>query len=215
MANDNRIIGLAAFAAIAAVTAAAVQWRSDAETQQVANRASGDIMQGLPPTALGRPLEQPSAAPSEPNLQPDDSGQPGSTVRGRVSRLYYRAQDNIFVAAEYTPAHQRLPQNLYVEIEFPDRLKSGAQSMLGRAVDDVADARVGDIVSLRLAHRHDPKTFPVRETTKVTGLIAGHDTELARAYERRIVARKSGAAVYAAQQPATLGQALGVGSTAK
>ncbi|MSQ54056.1 MAG: hypothetical protein EXR31_01690 [Betaproteobacteria bacterium] len=214
MSNDRRIIGLAAIAAAAAVVAAIVQWR-DVETPQVAHRASPDIMQGLPPTAFGRPLDQPAPAMAEQNLQPDDSGQPGSSVRGRVSRLYYRAQDNIFVAAEYTLAHQRLLQNLYVEIEFPDRLKNGAQSMLGRAVDEYADARVGDIVSLRLAHRHDPKNFPVRETTKVTGLIAGRDTELARAYERRIVARKSGGAVYAAQPQPTLIQALGGGDAAK
>lgn len=59
MSNDRRIIGLAAIAAAAAVVAAIVQWR-DVETPQVAHRASPDIMQGLPPTAFGRPLDQPA-----------------------------------------------------------------------------------------------------------------------------------------------------------
>ena len=164
----------------------------------------------LPPTAAGRPLDlfAPASVPGPAALQPDDSGQPGSTVRGRVARMYYRTHDNIFLAAEHTPTHQRLPERLFVEVEYPDRLKSGALSVLTWADADFGDVRTGDVVSLRLAHKHQPKAFPVRETTRVTSVVARRDTALAQAYEMRIAARKSDENV--ASAPAgTLSQALG------
>ena len=172
--------------------------------------------QVLEPTAAGRPFDfgagsqDPSPAVALP-LQPDDSGQAGSTARGRVARMFYRTHDNIFLSAEHTPTLQRIPERLYAEVEYPERLKSGALSVLSRIDERFGDVRIGDVVDLRLAHKHDPKNFPVRETTRVTALVARSDSVLARAFETSIAARK--AADVAAVAPAstqTLSQALGV-----
>ena len=51
---------------------------------------------------------------------------------------------------------------------------------------------VGDVVEIRFAHkdsRESAKFFPVKETTRVTELVAKRDEKLAADYERRIAAR--------------------------
>lgn len=168
--------------------------------------------QPVEPTAAGRPLDllAPGAESAELPipLQPDDSGQGGSTARGRVARMYYRTHENIYIAAEHTPAMQRQPDRLYAEVEYPDRLKSGALSVLTRVDERFGDVRIGDVVDLRIAHKHDAKNFPVRETTRVTALVARSDTMLARAFDTRIASRKAADSV-ASSQPQTLSQALG------
>lgn len=165
--------------------------------------------QAVEPTAAGRPTDivLPEAGAG---LQTDDSGALGSRPRGRVSRMFYRTHDNIFLAAEYTPTMQRVPERLYAEVEYPDRLKSGALSVLARVDEKSGDARPGDIVDIRIAHKHDSKNFPLRETTRVTALVARSDSSLAQAFEARIVARKAGdTALAAAPGSQTLSQALG------
>ena len=57
--------------------------------------------------------------------------------------MFYRTHDNIFLAAEYTPTMQRVPERLYAEVEYPDRLKSGALSVLARVDEKSGDARPG------------------------------------------------------------------------
>jgi hypothetical protein len=106
-----------------------------------------------------------------------------------VKAFYVRVENNVMLALERTPQHLRKPENLYVDIEFPDLLRNGAGSATGLLGEAYEGAQVGDIVALRFANRHDPKFFPVRETTKVTQLVARKDTELARDFERRILAR--------------------------
>ena len=197
---------------VAAAVAGIWQWQQPASQpwQMSVLDAARDPVQVLPPTAAGRPLDllQPAQLAEPVALQPDDSGLPGSTVRGRVARMYYRTHDNIFLAAEHTPTHQRIPERLFVEVEYPDPLKSGARSALTWADEGFADVRIGDVVSLRLAHKHHPKAFPVRETTRVTSVVARRDTALAQAFEMRIAARKTNENV-AAVPAATLSQALG------
>jgi hypothetical protein len=161
------------------------------------------------PTAAGRPSEL-FAPEAGAGLQTDDTGSPGSSPRGRVSRMFYRTHDNIYLAAEYTPTLQRVPERLYAEVEYPDRLKSGALSVLTRVDQKFGDVRPGDVVDVRIAHKHDSKNFPVRETTRVTALVARSDSALAQAFEARIVARKGGdTALAAAPGSQSLSQALG------
>lgn len=176
--------------------------------------------QAVEPTAAGRPSEL-TAPEAGAGLQTDDSGSPGSSPRGRVSRMFYRTHDNIYLAAEYTPTLQRVPERLYAEVEYPDRLKSGALSVLTRVDQKFGDVRPGDVVDVRIAHKHDAKNFPVRETTRVTALVARSDTALAHAFEARIVARKGGdtslassaGSLATAPGSQTLSQALGTQGT--
>ena len=209
MKINKQIIGLAVVAA-----AIAGLWQVREPEQQGWKLSSIDQApvptQAVEPTAAGRPSD--SSFPVEPGagLQTDDSGTPGSKPRGRVSRMFYRTHDNIFLAAEYTPTLQRVPERLYAEVEYPDRLKSGALSVLTRVDEKFGDVRIGDVVDVRIAHKHDSKNFPVRETTRVTALVARSDSALAQAFEARIVARKAGdTAIAAAPASQTLSQALG------
>ena len=200
MKINKGIIGLA----VAAVAAAGL-WQAREPSQPGWALSSIDQApvpaQAVEPTAAGRPQDLFGAGAEAPaGLQTDDSGSPGSTPRGRVARMFYRTHDNIYLAAEYTPTLQRVP----------DRLKSGAVSVLTRVDEKFADVRIGDVVDLRIAHKHDAKNFPVRETTRVTALVARSDSALAHAFEARIVARKGGDTALAATTGSqTLSQALG------
>lgn len=216
MRINKQIIGLAVVAA-----AVAGLWQVREPEPQGWKLSSIDQApvptQAVEPTGAGRPSDLPFEAEQGAGLQTDDSGTPGSQPRGRVSRMFYRTHDNIFLAAEYTPTLQRVPERLYAEVEYPDRLKSGALSMLTRVDEKFGDVRIGDIVDIRIAHKHDSKNFPVRETTRVTALVARSDTALAQAFEARIVARKgsdttlasSTGSLAAAPASQTLSQALG------
>lgn len=216
MKISKQIIGLAVVAA-----AVAGLWQVREPEQQGWKLSSIDQApvptQAVEPTGAGRPSDTPFAAEPGAGLQTDDSGTPGSKPRGRVSRMFYRTHDNIYLAAEYTPTLQRVPERLYAEVEYPDRLKSGALSVLTRVDEKYGDVRVGDVVDVRIAHKHDSKNFPVRETTRVTALVARSDSALAQAFEARIVARKGSDTTLAsstgslAVAPAsqTLSQALG------
>jgi hypothetical protein len=167
-------------------------------------QADTDPMQGLPPTAASWPrLDEPGPASAAPQirLQPDDRGEPGTSVQGRVARLFVRADDNILIQLERVPPHLRDLAKLWVEIEFPEVLQTGALSALGALGADHASVQAGDIVAMRIAHKHDPKMFPVRELTRVTEVIAKRDTELARMYELRIAERHGGRPLSASWQP--------------
>ena len=154
-------------------------------------------LEALPPTAAGAPWPPAGTGSPAPGLVPapapgPDAAKPslaGLEAQGRVKAFYVRVENNVMLALERTPQHLRKPENLYVDIEFPDLLRNGAGSATGLLGEAYEGAQVGDIVALRFAHRHDPKFFPVRETTKVTQLVARKDTELARDFERRILAR--------------------------
>ena len=209
MKISKQIIGLAVVTA-----AVAGLWQVREPEQQGWKLSSIDQApvptQAVEPTGAGRPSDLPFAAEPGSGLQTDDSGTPGSKPRGRVSRMFYRTHDNIYLAAEYTPTLQRVPERLYAEVEYPDRLKSGALSVLTRVDEKFGDVRIGDVVDVRIAHKHDSKNFPVRETTRVTALVARSDSALAQAFEARIVARKgSDTAIAAAPASQTLSQALG------
>lgn len=173
-------------------------------------RAGFDAMSALPATGAGVPQLPGMRAQEPPALQPEDSGQPGSTVRGRVAQIYVRVQEGVYLALERAPQHLREAKNLYVEIEYPDALKSGETGVRGYVGEGHENLRVGDIVAVRLAHKHQPKVFPIREITRVTELVAPRDSELARAFERRILARQAAGTAVAreSERAAPLREAL-------
>lgn len=190
--------------AAAAVVAIGYQQQRPETGPDALATLSADPTAGLPPTAAGRPGEgygtwSASPATDLPRLQPDDSGDAGSTVRGRVSQVYVRMHDNVFLAADRAPRHLHNPEQMFVEIEYPDLLRNGSGTTRAKLSATFDGVGVGDVVSVRLAHKHNPKFFPVRETTRVTELVARRNSELARAYENRIMARTTGAGLLAAQ----------------
>ena len=177
-----------AFVVIAAILASAAM-QPGMRTDE-----GGDPTAGLAPTRAG--LEE--TAPAQDVLQPDNSGAPGSQVRGRVKQVYVRLHDHVFLAVQNAPAFLQDPDKLYVDIETPGPLRSGATLVRARLMAELKDVRPGDIVAARIAHRYNRLYFPVRETTTVTARVASADSALARAYTREVLAGPWAAAPAAA-----------------
>lgn len=122
----------------------------------------------------------------------------GKRLVGRVSRRYDYVADALYADPERLPWSKQMTNTVrFVEVEFPDRLPNGNGSTSARLIDS-SDAQIGDIVEIRIAHKHNPRFFPVREVTRVTDLVAKRDSAFARDFERRIrLARRAQSALQA------------------
>ncbi len=188
-----------------------------------ATEAIGNLVDGLPPTAAGVPSAAGLAGASSgaSSIARAEAYLGGSKAIGRVSEVYIRVAENVYLSTKEAPQHLRSGVPRYVDIEFPSPLAKDIGS--ARALLDMADAEVetGDVVEIRFAHKDNPRFFPVREVTRVTGLVAKKDAMLAQEFERRILARNAQASAplwqiqaRAAQGAAKPESARG-GSTAK
>lgn len=153
----------------------------------------------LPSTSSGIPTapdwtRQAAPAPRR------DAYMGGTKATGRVSEVYLKMGQGVFLAWDQAPAYARNTAERWVEVEFPDLLANGSGTT--RALIDNAQPSitVGDVVEIKFAHketRETAKFFPVKETTRVTELVAKRDEKLAADYERRIHARTGQGAVRA------------------
>jgi hypothetical protein len=142
----------------------------------------------LPPSAAGQPSAlAPAPVPGE--VQRPESYLGGTIATGRVSDVYIRVADNVFLAVEQAPEHLKKSAERWVDVQFPELLANDTGS--ARAILNRSDTRVavGDVVEIKFAHKDNPRYFPVKELTRVTELVASKDQLLARDYERRILAR--------------------------
>jgi hypothetical protein len=146
----------------------------------------GAALEALPPTAAGRPS---AIAPAPAEAQRPGAYLGGTIATGRVAEVYVRVAENTFLALDRAPAHLRNGAERWVDVQFPELLADDTGT--ARAVLDRSDVRVavGDVVEIKFAHNDNPRYFPVRELTRVTGLVATKDQMLARDFERRILAR--------------------------
>lgn len=135
----------------------------------------------LPATAAGLPEGQGSEA---------DLG--GQRFVGVVRNLYVQVANKVLLDATHAPRTSIARDTVqFADVEFPQRLPNGAEAILARLAD-LPDVQVGDIVELRIAHKDNPKFFPVKEVTRVTGLVAKSDTALARDFARGITLARCG-----------------------
>jgi hypothetical protein len=141
-------------------------------------------IEALPPTSAGQPS---TLAPAEAQRPAAYLG--GTVAAGRVSEVYVKVADNVFLAVDRAPPHLRTSAERWVDVEFPELLANDTGS--ARAVLNRSDVRVavGDVVEIKFAHKDNPRYFPVKELTRVTELVASKDQMLARDFERRILAR--------------------------
>lgn len=153
------------------------------ETESVAN-----LIDALPSTASGQPSSLAGAAAQK---QPPEAYLGGKLATGRVSEVYIKVADNVFLSLDRAPEHLRATAERWVDVEFPELLAGDTGS--ARAFLNRSDAKVavGDVVEIKFAHKDNPRYFPVKELTRVTDLVASKDQMLARDYERRILARNS------------------------
>lgn len=145
----------------------------------------------LPPTSAGIPTAPEWSGQAAPAPR-RDAYMGGTKAAGRVSEIYLKVGQNVFLALDQAPAHLRNSAERWVEVEFPDLLANGSGTTRALIDSSQPSIAVGDVVEIKFAHkesRESAKFFPVKETTRVTELVAKRDERLAADYERRIHAR--------------------------
>lgn len=154
--------------------------------QVAATPAGTDTVVGaidaLPPTAAGNA----ATGPEQANVYMG-----GAAVNGRVSELYVKLAENLFLSVDKAPKHLLATPDRWVEVEFPDVLANGAHSARAMITSVEAGIQVGDVVEIKFAHKDNLRFFPVKEVTRVTSLVAHRDEMLAKDFERRILARNN------------------------
>ena len=148
--------------------------------------ASGPVssaIAALPPTGAGLPKPPAMGAAHH------DTYLGGSKATGRVAEVYVKVAENVFVAADRVPEHLRKDAERWVDVQFPELLGGDVESARAVLRQSEPGVQVGDVVEIKFAHKDNPRFFPVRETTRVTALVAKKDEMLAKEYEQRILAR--------------------------
>jgi hypothetical protein len=161
----------------------------------------GSTLNTLPPAAVGAPGPAPGAeAPpgaTAPRPGPEPAAVPdigGTTVQGRIERVYVRVAEGVLIDLASAKPHQRDGMH-YASIEFAEPLANG--TILSRALmpDGKPELGMGDVVEMRFARKnvrgpYVQNFFPVAEKDRVTKLVARSGTALALDYEKRILARR-------------------------
>jgi len=122
----------------------------------------------------------------------------GKRLTGRVRNRFVRVGNDVYPSAKQVPEIVNISDVAYfVEVEFPERLPNGKEFASAQLVN-ISGVQIGDIVEVRIAHKHNPRFFPVREVTRVTELVARSDTAFARDFGSKIgQARQGGSALQA------------------
>jgi hypothetical protein len=116
----------------------------------------------------------------------------GERLTGLVRTLYVRVANNVLLDAANAPRSMITRDTVYfVDVEFQELLPNGTEATRAQLVD-MSDVQVGDIVEIRIAHKDNPRFFPVKEVTRVTELVAKSDTALARDFARSITLARRG-----------------------
>lgn len=176
--NDKRlsIVGILCFATLVGTLCVLAPQRVDAP--RAAEAVIGAI-DSLPATAAG-------------NVESTGSAEfymGGTAAQGRVSQLYVKAAENLFIAVDQAPRDLLKSPDRWVEVEFPELLANGSESARAMITSVEAGIQVGDVVEIKFAHKDNLRFFPVKEVTRVTSLVAYRDEMIAKDFERRILAR--------------------------
>lgn len=116
----------------------------------------------------------------------------GKRFVGVVRNVYVQVANKVLLDATHAPGTAITRDMVhFADVEFAQRLPNGAEAMLAQLAD-LPEVQVGDIVELRIAHKDNPRFFPVKEVTRVTGLVAKSDTALARNFTRGITLARCG-----------------------
>ena len=134
----------------------------------------------------------PATAAGIPESKGAESDIGGKRLVGQVRNLYVRVAHDVLLDASQVPKHMITGDTIYfADVEFPELLPNGAEALRAQLFD-MSDVQRGDIVEIKVAHKHNPEYFPVREVPRVTKFVAGADTQLARDFARRITLARLG-----------------------
>ena len=139
----------------------------------------------LPATAAGRPS---MVAPAGPALR-DDARSAGAVATGRVTQVYVKSAEGVFVEVGRAPDRLKEGAPRWVEVQFSEPVGGTTGSALALLGDTRDEVGIGDLVEVRFAQTRDPRADTEQEAARVTGLVERRDSALARDFGRRISAR--------------------------
>ncbi len=147
--NDKRlsIVGILSFATLVGTLCVLTPQRVDAP--RAAEAVIGAI-DSLPATAAG-------------NVDSTGSAQVymgGTAAQGRVSQLYVKAAENLFIAVDQAPRKLLESPDRWVEVEFPELLANGSESARAMITSVEAGIQVGDVAEIKFAHKDNLRFFP-------------------------------------------------------
>lgn len=140
------------------------------------NRAGGDnvaaVVNELPPAAAGL-----------------RSKLDGTKAVGQVTGIYVELGTNLYVSIERAPASLRKSATRYVNVEFPESLvkEFDTDSAIVKALDPAVE--VGDVVEVKFVE--NAYAVGLNNVTRVTQIVAPHDTDMAKSFVQKIAARKA------------------------
>jgi hypothetical protein len=189
--NDCRV-SLAGIGAVVMLLAGLI-WISAQIWTKAPEGVQGAALAANAESNIGADLNAlPATAAGVPEGQRLEAVLGGKRLTGRVRTLYVRVANNVLLDAVSAPRSTINRDTVYfVDVEFQELLPNGTESTRAQLVD-MSDIQVGDIVEIRIAHKDNPRFFPVKEVTRVTELVAKSDTALARNFARSITLARRG-----------------------
>lgn len=140
------------------------------------SRAGGDtvasVVNELPPAAAGL-----------------KSRLGGIVAVGQVTGIYIELGTNLYISVDRAPSTLRKSAARYVNVEFPQALVKDyeADSAIVKVLDPAVE--MGDVVEVKFVE--DGTSVGLNNGTRVTQVVAAHDTEMAKAFVQKIAARKA------------------------
>lgn len=124
----------------------------------------------------------------------------GLEAVGQVAAVYVMLGSNFYITVERAPASLRKTAARFAVVEFPDPLARDfdAPSVMVKSPDSAVE--IGDVVAVRFVEGFSSVGHD--NVSRVTEVIAAHDSEESKALARRIAARKQETSSIAAAEAA-------------
>ena len=113
----------------------------------------------------------------------------GTKAVGQVTGVYVELGTNFYISIERAPAALRKTATRYVNVEFPESLVKDfdTDSAIVKALDPAVE--VGDVVEVKFVE--NAYAVGLNNVTRVTQIVAPHDTDMAKSFVQKIAARKA------------------------
>ena len=104
----------------------------------------------------------------------------GTKATGRVTAVYVKAADRVFLAVNRASARLQESAERWVEIELTSLHRGDIETVRAAVDHEAAQVEAGDVVEIKFAHRNNPHYFPLKDETRVMRLVARRTEMLAQ-----------------------------------
>ena len=119
----------------------------------------------------------------------------GTRAIGRVTQVYLKGGDNLFLALGQAPQHLRKNAERWVDVEFADLRAHDSAPARVVLKQNQAAVEAGDVVEIQFAHRENPRYFPLKEASRATAFAPTGNEALAQSYAQRTPERAAAGAL--------------------